>query len=266
MDARHLDAPVEALLRTVGAEVHMAHFGRLRASDIREKTPGDPVTIVDREAEARLGAALSQLLPGTTLVGEEAAAADPAVLERIDAGLCWIIDPLDGTANYAAGHGPFGIILALAERGETIAGWLYDPVSGRLCHAHRGAGAWIDGIPVRARPSGEAFPVAAISTLFIAEDRRDAMHDQGAGRVRFVDVPRCAAEQYPRIVTGINDITTFERVLPWDHAAGVLFVEEAGGRAARPDGSAYRPGDRANGLIAAASPELWDLAAAIFVG
>ena len=79
-------------------------------------------------------------------------------------------------------------------------------------------------------------------------------------------IPRCAAEQYPRIVLGINDVALFERTLPWDHAPGALFVEQAGGRVARLDGSAYRLGDRRTGLLAAATPALWDEAAAILFG
>ena len=73
-----------------------------------------------------------------------------------------------------------------------------------------------------------------------------------------VDIPRCAAEQYPRLVLGENDVALFERTLAWDHAAGALFVNEAGGMAARPDGSAYRVDDARRGLVGAASPALWE--------
>ena len=73
-----------------------------------------------------------------------------------------------------------------------------------------------------------------------------------------VDIPRCAAEQYPRLALGVNDVSVFERTLSWDHAAGVLFLNEAGGKVARADGSAYRVDDTRKGLIAAASPALWE--------
>jgi fructose-1,6-bisphosphatase/inositol monophosphatase family enzyme len=73
-----------------------------------------------------------------------------------------------------------------------------------------------------------------------------------------VPIPRCAAEQYPRLVLGQNDVSIFERTLPWDHAAGILFLEEAGGKAARIDGSPYRVNDKRRGLIGAATPQLWD--------
>ena len=79
-----------------------------------------------------------------------------------------------------------------------------------------------------------------------------------APHYRMVDIPRCAAEQYPRIVLGANDIALFERTFAWDHAAGVLFTNEAGGKAAREDGAPYRVDDDRRGLIAAASPALWD--------
>ncbi len=78
------------------------------------------------------------------------------------------------------------------------------------------------------------------------------------------DIPRCAAEQYPRIVLGVNDLAVFERTPPWDHAPGALFVNEAGGKVARPDGSPYVIGaDPGRGLLAACSPAMWERAAAI---
>ena len=94
---------------------------------IEAKAADDAVTVADHAAEAILSDLLGKLLPEAAIVGEEAAHADPAVLDRLGDALCWIIDPLDGTNNFAAGKPPFGILLALAERGETIAGWIYDP-------------------------------------------------------------------------------------------------------------------------------------------
>lgn len=258
-----LHTSVSDLIRTVAREVVLHHYQQLSAAQVSEKTPGDPVTIADQESEQRLSAGLAAMLPHASIVGEEAVAADPALIDRVNDSTAWIIDPIDGTYNYAHGHPPFGIIIALVEGSETVAGWLYDPLADRMCHAVRGGGAFIDGMRAHARESGEALPVAAISTFFIEEPRRSAMIRAAEGKYRLVDIPRCAAEQYPRLVLGENDLTLFERTLPWDHAAGVLFVEEAGGKAARLDGSRYLPGDRRTGMIAAASPRLWDEAAAI---
>ncbi len=89
--------------------------------------------------------------------------------------------------------------------------------------------------------------------------KRAAVQAHIAPHYELVDIPRCAAEQYPRLVLGQNDVAIFERTLPWDHAAGVLFVNEAGGKAARPDGSPYRVNDHDKpGLIGAASEALWE--------
>ena len=83
--------------------------------------------------------------------------------------------------------------------------------------------------------------------------------DHLAPHYRLVDIPYCAAEQYPRLALGIDDVSLFERTLAWDHAAGALWLNEAGGRAARPDGSAYRVDEWGRpGLLGAASPALWD--------
>jgi len=257
---------VAALMREVGARIMMPRYRLLRAEDIREKTPGDPVTIVDHESEAFLSERLAALLPGTRIVGEEAAAADPAVLEGLGEGSLWLIDPLDGTKNFSEGHPPFAIMIALVHDGECEASWMLDPVSGRLCHAARGRGAFIGSERVAARASGGALPLTAAAVYFMTEERRADIAARASGRLALVDIPRCAGEQYPRLVLGENDIALFERTLPWDHAPGALFLEEAGGRIARPDGSPYRIGVPGRGMIGAATSALWEEAARILFG
>lgn len=254
-----LSRAVHAAMREAAERAILPRWQSLAAEDIIAKAADDVVTIADREAEAILTEQLSALLPEATIVGEEAAHADPHMLERLASGLCWIVDPLDGTNNFAAGKPPFGVLVALADNGETIGGWLLDPLSGRLCHAEHRGGAFINGERVTTRSSGEPLPVAAISLIYMDPAQREAVKAHIAPHYRLVDIPRCAAEQYPRLVLGENDVSIFERTLPWDHAAGVLFLNEAGGKAARPDGSAYRVADHARpGLIGAASPWLWD--------
>ncbi|MES2494326.1 MAG: inositol monophosphatase family protein [Pseudomonadota bacterium] len=257
-----LTAGVHALMHEAVTRAIMPRYQRLAEHQITEKAADDVVTIADAEAEDILSEGLAKLLPEAAIVGEEAAHADPAVLDRLGDGLCWIIDPLDGTNNFAAGRPPFGVLVALAERGSAIGGWIYDALTGRFCHAVAGRGAWIDGQVVRARTTGQSPPVAAISLVFADPARRAALSRDIAPHYSVVDIPRCAAEQYPRIVLGQNDLSIFERTLAWDHAAGVLFVNEAGGKAARPDGSPYRVDRHLDpGLLAAATPALWhDLA------
>ena len=264
MDA--LARNVAVLMEQVAAEVVLPRYRNLAAHEVEEKSAGELVTIADRESELRLNEGLARLLPEAGLVGEEACAADPALVNKLSSGLNWLVDPIDGTGNFAAGKAPFGIMIALVDGGETQAGWLFDPLSGRLCHAARGKGATIDGEPVRAKESGAPLPIAGLSLLFVDPQARQGLIDRATSRLEMVDIPRCAAEQYPRIVLGVNDIAMFERTLPWDHAPGALFVTEAGGRVARPDGTPYRPDQKGTGMIAAASPAMWERAAAILFG
>lgn len=257
--SKALDTAVAALMRDTAEKTLLKHYQRLDSDAVTNKAADDVVTIADTESEIMLAEGLAKILPEAAIVGEEAAHADPAIFERLSDSLCWIIDPLDGTNNYAVGKPPFGILIALAEKGEAVAGWIYDPLTGRLCTAHRGQGAWVDGERLTARTSDSEKPIAAISLVFVDKSKRAALMEHIAPHYTLVDIPRCAAEQYPRIGLGQNDVSLFERTYAWDHAAGVLFLNEAGGKAARPDGSPYRV-DRylEPGLIGAASPALFD--------
>lgn len=261
-----LDEEIRDLLRFAAQRSILPRFCNLAAGEIEHKGEDDPVTVADREVEAFLTEALGKLAPDVPVVGEEAVHADDSVLQHLS-GACWIIDPLDGTANFAKGVAPFGIIVALADAGDTVAGWLYDPQADRLCHARRGEGAFIDGERIIARPSGSDPAIAALSLMFVSEERREEVKSHIAPHYSCVDIPRCAAEQYPRLALGQNDVSFFERTLAWDHAAGALWLNEAGGKVARPDGSPYRVDEwERKGLIGAASPQLWDELAAQMLG
>jgi len=261
-----LHQQVAALLRTTAEEIVLPRFRNLATGEIEEKAPDDLVTIADWEAEVRLTEGLSALDPEARVIGEEACAADAALLDGIDRGRVWIIDPVDGTNNFASGRTPFGMMIALVEDGVTKAGWIYDPVADRLCSAALGGGAWVDVAQVHTRPTQAALPIAAISPYFLSEEERAGITERAAGCFTLADIPRCAAEQYPRLVLGVNDVALFQRTLPWDHAAGALFVTKAGGAVRRPDGSDYRVGDTRRGLIGASSPALWEKAAEILFG
>ena len=255
-DALH--AAMEVLLHQVAQKAILPRYQALSDDQIIEKAEDDLVTIADREAETMLAEGLETIIPGLPIVGEEAAHADPTVLERLS-GDCWIVDPIDGTHNFANGHPPFGILIAMASCGEAHTGWIYDVLTRRLCVAHRGKGAFVNGERVAARTSNEAPPVAAISMIFMNPAERELVRARVAPHYRLVDTPRCAAEQYPRLALGQNDVSIFNRTLAWDHAAGVLWLNEAGGRAARPDGLPYRVDEQDRiGLLGAASPALWD--------
>lgn len=252
--------PVLDLMHQVARDIMMPRFRNLAASDYGEKTPGDFVTIVDKESEALLSEELGKLLPEARIVGEEAASLDPAIVDRVGQGTAWIIDPLDGTNNFTEGKAPFAIMIGLSVDGAREAGWILDPIGGRIVHAVRGQGCFIDGERVVAKRSEGGLPKAAIATYFMPADRQADVRRRAEGKLEIVDIPRCAGEQYPRLILGQNDIALFERTHVWDHAAGALMLEEAGGKIARNDGSDYRLDIPGKGAIAANSPEMWALA------
>ncbi len=253
--------PVLDLIENASRDIVMPYYQNLKSHQIDEKTPGDLVTVADKLSEEYIAGALAALLPEAKIVGEEAYAIDEAVVDQLADGVVWIIDPIDGTGNYAAGRPPFGIMIALVEQNETVAGWLYDPLTARICHADKNGGAFINGDRVAVAAQHPERPVAALATGFMEPEERDSLLAAAKPYYEIVDIPRCAAEQYPRLVQGTNHVSVFQRTLPWDHASGVLFLNEAGGKCARWDGSDYRPADRRKGLLGASSQKLWDEAA-----
>jgi fructose-1,6-bisphosphatase/inositol monophosphatase family enzyme len=265
MSMHALDAPVQALIRDVATRIVMPRFRMLDAGDIEEKAPDELVTIADKESELALIEGLTRLLPESRVIGEEGVSADPSLLDNIGHGVAWIVDPIDGTANFAAGESPFGIMVALVADGIGQAAWLFDPVLNRLCSAGRGQGAFIDGERVTARTSGETIPVAGLSTRYLPPEMRDEIERRAEGKMRCVGIPRCAAEQYPRVVLGTNDLALFWRTHVWDHAPGALILTEAGGKCARFDGTLYDVTQNGKGMLAAATPQMWDEAAAILL-
>ena len=248
---------MRALMRHVAETAIMPRYRNLRAADITEKAEDDWVTIADREAEEMLSDALAKLAPGLAIVGEEAAHEDPAVMDRLS-NECWIIDPIDGTGNFAKGEGHFAIMIAHAADGEARSGWIYDPRRDRLCEAHLGDGAFIDGARVTAHDSGISPPRLAAMKRYMDDVQRGLFDAQIAPHYTLADAPGCAAEQYPLTVLGEHDVAIYERTLPWDHAAGALFLNEAGGTCLRPDGSPYRVDSGRKGMIGAANRRLFD--------
>jgi fructose-1,6-bisphosphatase/inositol monophosphatase family enzyme len=259
------DAPVQTLIRDVAARIVMPRFRMLDAGQIEEKAPDELVTIADKESEIALAEGLTRLLPGSRVIGEEGVSADASLLEGIGEGTAWIVDPIDGTANFAAGETPFGIMVALVIDGVSEAAWLFDPVLNRLCSAGRGQGAYIDGERVTARTSGAPLPVAGLSTRYLPPELREDVERRAEGKMHCVGIPRCAAEQYPRVILGTNDLALFWRTHVWDHAPGALILTEAGGKIARFDGTPYAVTQTGTGLLAAATPQMWDEAAGILL-
>ncbi|MCZ7434334.1 inositol monophosphatase family protein [Streptomyces sp. WMMC1477] len=227
-----LTAGVEAAIRKAAAEEIMPRWRQLADHEITQKAgPHDLVTIADRRAEAHLAEALPPLLPGSAFVGEEGVHADAASLDALrgDAPV-WIVDPVDGTRQFVRGEDGFCTLVALAHRGELLASWTYAPARDQLAVARRGAGATLGGRRLAAgspRP-GADLRVATDHPDFVDGERRRSLLGL---RTDGIQARPCgsAGLEYLNVATGRLDAIAFTWENAWDHAAGLLLVEEAGG-------------------------------------
>lgn len=249
------------LLRDVAQHEILPRFRTLAASEIHSKpTPGDPddlVTSADRAAEAALLVSLPTLAPGSRVVGEEGVAADPSLLDLLrQDGPVWIVDPLDGTRNFAAGRGPFGVMAALVQRRAILAAGIFLPLEDRLFVAARGEGAFANGVPLRADRRAGPKLVGTTSVRFAPAESARHLAARTAGHEQ-IPPAMCAAHEYAQIAQGRKDYAVYFRLLPWDHAAGALLVREAGGAVRHPDGADYDVLDENLPTLAAPSEAIW---------
>jgi fructose-1,6-bisphosphatase/inositol monophosphatase family enzyme len=250
---------VVAAIREAAEEDILPRFQRLERHEISEKNPGEVVTIADIEAEHRLTRLLADIVPGSAIVGEEAASKNPDILSRLEGdGPVWLVDPVDGTANFAEGRRVFGIIVCYLVDGIARGGWIHDPCTGKTAIAMAGEGAWHDG--ERMKPAAAVPLEQMIGTLnvgYFPDSRRKAVRE-AAKRFKETFSYRCAAHDYLALAGGAKHFSLYRRLWPWDHAAGVLLLAEAGGRTARLDGQPYRATGREEGILSVSSPESWD--------
>jgi fructose-1,6-bisphosphatase/inositol monophosphatase family enzyme len=253
---------VESIVREVAATIVVPRFRTLQASEIEEKAPGELVTIADRESEIALAAQLTALLPGSRVVGEESVAADPTIMDRIHGPEpVWIIDPIDGTANFASGKEPFALMVALVRDGTPILAAIFEPMSETMSLAEAGAGATINGVPA-VMPGGlvaEGDLRGSVLTRFLPPDLRLRVSEGGSRIGELLPGHHCAAREYPDIIRGRQHFALFWRALPWDHVPGALLVREAGGVIRRFNGDDYDLTKSGQGLLAARDTEVFDL-------
>lgn len=239
-------AQVADVIRAVAQEEILPRFGRLAEGEIAEKGPGDLVTVADRAAERQLSARLARLLPGSRVVGEEAVFLDRCLLEALDSSdPVWIIDPIDGTENYANANARFTVLVALARGGELLESWVYVPCFDRMAHAVRGAGAFLDGERLRVAPAPNkdaglaGLDVAASQPRFWEPENRAAVSRLSTHGVAFAYIDGAGTE-YLALSEGRHTSALMTWELPWDHAAGLLLHAEAGGVARTAEGKPFR--------------------------
>lgn len=263
---------IDFVSRTIAdcAQTHiMPRFRALAAHEIQTKTgPDDLVTQADLDMEQALGAALLDAYPDTKMLGEEGMAAGRATLALLaepDARI-WVVDPVDGTYNFVHGKERFGVLVALVQGGQTLAGWIYDVPRRAMTVARRGQGVYRDG----ARLGLSSVETVAESNAGICLNYFPAPVRQGIreklGAMRGHSCGHCAAHEYLDFLEGKIDFALHYRANPWDHLAGILAVEELGGVVRTWDGGRYRPAAPESLLIAATEPLWKDVQTRILAG
>ncbi|MFD7923524.1 inositol monophosphatase family protein [Streptomyces sp. NPDC059740] len=236
-------AAVEQAIRDAARDQVVPRFRRLTAVEVEQKDgPHDLVTVADRLAELQLTEALTRLLPGSRVVGEEAVHADPLLLDALDGtDPVWIVDPVDGTRQFVHGDPGFATLVALAHHGEVLASWTYAPALGLMATAVRGGGAWLAGrrLTAGSPPPGAGLEVATSHPLFTTDAEKATLAR--------LDVPGVAPRpcgsaglEYLKVACGELAGVVFGWEKPWDHAAGLLLVHEAGGASATAAGRPFR--------------------------
>ncbi len=250
---------VVAIIRETAELDILPRFQQLARHEVMEKNAGEIVTIADIEAEHRLTQALGALVPGSRVVGEEAVSLDPALLDTLRlGGPAWLVDPVDGTGNFAAGNPVFAVIVCYLLDGEALAGWIHDPISGDTAVAMQGQGAWFRGARLKsADPTELGSMIGSLNHSYFPPEQREEVRRR-ARHFRELASYRCAAHDYLSLARGEKHFSLYRRLWPWDHAAGVLMLSEAGGYTARLDGEPYQATGREPGLLSAGSRQIWD--------
>lgn len=255
-----------SILREAARQEILPRFRRLDDGQVKIKTEAiDLVTEADTEAEKFIKTEMAALAPQALFVGEESVAADAGLLVRLaDADLAVVVDPVDGTANFAAGLPLYAVMAAVVSGGETVAGVIYDPMGDDWVMAEKGAGAWQrfpDGRAVRlkvAEPKPLEQMIGTASTGFLPAGAR-AQVLANLAKVRMFANYRVAGHEYRTFASGHTHFSAYNKLMPWDHLGGTLISTEAGAYVRRIDGSEYRPHHVDGGLLAAVDKDSWEL-------
>lgn len=250
---QHLTHEIIEIIRATSAEVILPSYRRLSDDQVETKEHRtDLVTVVDKAAEDRLTREISALMPDALMIGEEAVAETPALLGKMaGADRVVIIDPIDGTWNYAKGHPVFGVIVSVVEKGETVFGVHYDPMSDEWIMAMPGEGAWACGAGRQSRniqvaPARPNDEMTGFIPYYIFRYVRSLEAEHKLLQLfpefdRIMSL-RCSAHEYRMLAEGSVDFSLTTNTKPWDHVAGLLIHEEAGGYNALLDGRRWELG------------------------
>ncbi|GHA14389.1 inositol monophosphatase [Devosia pacifica] len=261
------------ILRDAAKREILPRFRKLDEGMVRTKSSAiDLVTEADVGAERVITAALKQAAPDALVVGEEAVAADASLLDRaLDAPFVIYVDPVDGTANFVGGLPLYAVMASVVVNGETVAGVIYDPMGDDWLMAEIGSGAWLkfpDGraIPQRFSDPAPLNDMIGTASPFYMQPAARAKVLANFNKLRMVASYRCAGHEYRLAAGGNIHFLMFHKLMPWDHLAGSLIMQEAGAFVARFDGEPYLPAHRDGGLLIAPDQDSWtELRQQVFV-
>ena len=199
------------------------------------------MTVVDQQVEAALTQRLKALAPSVAVVGEEAVHSQPTLLQLIDDDdPVWVLDPIDGTRNFAAGNDNFGIMLAWVVGGNAQAAWVHLPEQNHTFVAEAGSGTYWNGERVEVPPSTHENALrGTLHGRYMPDDILGTTSEAVNRHSRTLTGPGSAAVEYTAILRGQKDFAIYYRLLPWDHAPAALILTEGGGRVEHLDGSSY---------------------------
>lgn len=253
---------IDEIIREVSAQEISPRWQQLQDHEIKTKTgPSDLVTDADIEAERVLTERFQREFPGCVVIGEEAVSRGdidmPSILSN-PPELLFVIDPVDGTWNFAHGSDVFACMVACVYKGETVMSWIYDVTKETSAIAEKGQGAFYGDEKLKARGTKLRNEIDGyIGLNFVPELIRSEI-EQNIQQVHSVTTLRCAGHEYLRLARGQMDFAIFSRTEPWDHLAGILLLQEAGGVAQRYDETPYQLTARRQVLLNASTPEVWD--------
>jgi myo-inositol-1(or 4)-monophosphatase len=234
----------------LAAGILLKHFGRIRTVD--KKSDVDVVTEADRKSERAVMKRIRQAFPDHAILAEESG----GTREPVE-GYCWIIDPLDGTTNFAHGIPVFSVSIGLLLDGEPVQALVVDPTRGEWFYAKRGGGAFLNKRRIRVSGAKKLLD-SLLLTGFPHDHRKNDRHfmdilEACLGKARGVLRLGSAALDLSYVASGRAEAFWEEHLSPWDVAAGLLLVQEAGGQCSPLDGSKSTVFDRevvaSNGLI-----------------
>jgi myo-inositol-1(or 4)-monophosphatase len=243
----HLVSAMEAMAREAGGLI-MGYFRQ--HVKIEYKGAVDLVTVADRESEALILQRIRKQFPTHDVMGEEGA--------RIETGseYKWYVDPLDGTTNFAHGYPVFCVSLAVERSGKRIAGVIYDPTRDETFTAALGSGAQLNGEPIQVSSTAN-LGECLVATGFPSQKRHKNpniyFYHQLTLRTHGVRRAGSAALDLCNVASGRYDGFWEFNLNPWDTAAGVLIVQEAGGTVTDFSGGEFQIASRetlaSNGLV-----------------